>query len=581
MAEDKFKMQKRLYNKFKAAGFSDSDYKAIMNDFMKTYDGDFASDLEAMDRDTFDALVKYRILPYAQESLDMAATKYPKQKEHLGKLGAGLTKVLDPWTRERFLNTMLRKATKDTLPDGTIKEEPPHIGHIGPLDRNLLRAEGLDDDEIKYYADKFTREYMQDRAKQIMAGWNDSLSTNREMLAARVPDEMIDSEDHPILSKLNPVVGTLSKIFAPEVVAETKQAMLEGREPNYLKAGLKDAVVGAASMVIPGKIGGKVATYAGARIAPKAANWLSGISKSARVAPMAAKGVPLAADAAVEGVTDAGIELGRQAMSDYYDIDFANAGKAGLVSATIPSMIKGGIALGSQIPGLSKIAQPIAKHVRGVDLEPKEVEQAMADQLVMDAKEQAAAVKGTRGKERALANEYKRDKVGQLAEFANEHPNRAGVGVNLTIDETEKLLNKGGKNLDKVTRPPTRDEFKQMIWNKTHKIGPDSDFAAEAIERFKKQWPEHYKAYNNIADPSWAYKAGNLADKFTYFGARTETAQKRNEGRLAPSPELKNVMENDPNLVRQWKANFAPPRNSPEAALYREWKQKYGKSEAY
>lgn len=582
MESKKYKMRNRLMNKVLASGLSPNAYRAISKSLDdKTYNGQLAEFLETLDRDQFDSWMSNVYLPHAQKMIDEMSTRYPDEKESLGKKAAALQKVLDPWTRERFLNAMLRKAKKDTMPDGSIKEEPAHIGHIGPLDRNLLRAEGLDDDEIKYYANKFSQEYLQDRAKRIMSDWNDSLATNREMLAARVPDEMIDSEEHPILSKLNPVIGAASKIFAPEVVAETKQAMLEGRDPNYMKAALKDAAIGAASMVIPGKIGGKVAAYAGARLAPKAANWLRGISKSARVAPMAAKGVPLAADAVAEGVTDAGIELGRQAMSDYYDMDFANAGKTGMVSATVPSVIKGGIALGSQVPGLTKIAQPIAKHVKGVDLDPKEIEQAMADQLVMDAKEQTAAVKGTRGKERALANEYKRDKVGQLADFVNQHPNRAGYVTNLTVDETDRLLNKGGKGLDKVTRPPTRDEFKQMIWNKTHKEGAESDFAAEAIERFKKQWPEHYKAYNNIADPSWAYKAGNIADQATYLGARMETARQRNDGRLAPSPELKKAMETDPNMIRQWKANFTPPNGTPEAALYREWKQKYGKSEMY
>lgn len=373
------------------------------------------------------------------------------------------------------------------------------------------------------------------------------------------------------------VPGTIMNIALPEMTKiGIANARGETRSPmDVVKAGLTDGATLAGSLILPEMAGAKVASMfpkAGQAVGKVMAN----ASKSGKVQKVAEKGTPLAIDAATQGATDAAIETGRQAAVND-EMDWKNVKNVGLVSATVPAGIKGGLGILTKVPGIGAAAAKVSEHTKGMGLTPTEIEQSAIDDAIFKARNAIEATKAARGKEKAIARDYAVDYLNNVAGIANSHPNMAGVATQVTSTDVEKMLSKKStKDIDKLTQPPTRDEYKQMIWDKVSKQGIDSDIAEESVERFKMQFPEHYKAYNNAENSKVLETIGKGIDEATNDFARYETAKARAQGKKndEPSEQLQQAMENDPALIQQWEAGFKPRTYDP---LYEEWKRKFSK----
>lgn len=139
----------------------------------------------------------------------------------------------------------------------------------------------------------------------------------------------------------NSTWGQFGQFVAPEFFAtgiDEARTGISKPTSDYVKAGIKDFAVDAASVAAPSVVG--VIGKGGTKLVSH----------------------PFFQNAAA-GLVDAGIEAGRQAMSDYYDMDWDNIKQTGIVSATVPSGIGGALAFIGQVPAGRKIARPFMKKV--------------------------------------------------------------------------------------------------------------------------------------------------------------------------------------------------------------------------
>lgn len=275
--------------------------------------------------------------------------------------------------------------------------------------------------------------------------------------------------------------------------------------------------------------------------------------------------------AALGGVIDAGLEAARQGMSNYYDWDLGNIKDVGVVSATLPTIV--GIASGavSGIPGLGRLTRPLMRKLRGM-LPDAAAEETSAANRMREGSKQAIEAATESGS--PILKEGAEDLMEkEVRPFLNESPWEANVEKNLTKNEAVDLvMDEDASKL--YFNPPTPDEFAEMAARKA----AGEEYAADWIGRAKKQWPQNFKKVS--VPPAKPTKLDRLVDAGVDVASREETMRKRASGKrkenLAPSRSLMDIIEQDPMIIRQWEAGFAP-NAEPEKTLYNEWKEKFGR----
>lgn len=334
---------------------------------------------------------------------------------------------------------------------------------------------------------------------------------------------------------------------------------------------------------IPGTIAPEVTGYYGAvtRDPSKENNWdlAKAIAKDALIgigsvyAPAGAAKIvsgPIKA-AALGGAIDAGLEAARQGMSNYYDWDLGNIKDVGMVSATLPAAV--GVLSGavSGIPGLGRLTRPLMRKLRGMLPDAAAEERSAANSMRETSKQaiEAATESGSpilkEGAEDLMEKEVK--------PFLNESPWEAEVEKNLTKNEAVDLvMDEDASKL--YFNPPTPDEFAEMAARKA----AGEEYATDWIGRAKKQWPQNFKKVS--VPPAKPTKLDKIVDAGVDVFSREETMRKRASGKkkenLAPSRSLRDIIEQDPMIIRQWEAGFVP-NAEPEKTLYNEWKEKFGR----
>lgn len=274
--------------------------------------------------------------------------------------------------------------------------------------------------------------------------------------------------------------------------------------------------------------------------------------------------------AALGGAIDAGLEAARQGMSDYYDWDLGNIKDVGVVSATLPATV--GILSGavSGIPGLGRLTRPLMRKLRGMLPDAAAEEKSAANRMREGSKQaiEAATESGS-----PILKEGAEDLMEkEVRPFLNESPWEANVEKNLTKNEAVDLvMDEDASKL--YFNPPTPDEFAEMAARKA----AGEEYAADWIERAKKQWPQNYKKVS--VPPAKPTKLDRLVDMGVDVASREETLRKRASGKRlensAPSTALTTIMEQDPTLIQMWRAGFAPS-DEVGKKLYDEWKAKFG-----
>ena len=275
--------------------------------------------------------------------------------------------------------------------------------------------------------------------------------------------------------------------------------------------------------------------------------------------------------AALGGAIDAGLEAARQGMSDYYDWDLGNIKDVGMVSSTLPAAV--GVLSGavSGIPGLGRLTRPLMRKLRGM-LPDAAAEETSAANRMREVSKQAIEAATESGS--PILKEGAEDLMEkEVRPFLNESPWEAEVEKNLTKNEAVDLvMDEDASKL--YFNPPTPDEFAEMAARKA----AGEEYAADWIDRAKKQWPQNFKKVS--VPPAKPTKLDRLVDAGVDVFSREETMRKRASGKkkenLAPSRSLRDIIEQDPMVIRQWESGFVP-NAEPEKTLYNEWKEKFGR----
>ena len=350
-------------------------------------------------------------------------------------------------------------------------------------------------------------------------------------------------------------MGSLLQMGWPELSRWGSQAIKSGKVDSWglAKAIAKDALVGIGSGLTGGAAGAIVRN------------------------PIARSGI--------QGGLDAAIEAGREAASDYYEIDPANIAATGTVSATLPAAVGGVAGMLGQIPGLGRIVRPIQRRLKGNMSDAAEAEAASARNL---KEETAQAIRQSEGGDLA-AQEAKNTMLDRAAEFINESPNRVADEFPLTREAVTDIVMDPDWSR-KYFEPPTRSDINKALEMRST-AGPEdfvlvggqpvnkSDIADEWLGKASNQWKANYDKAIKPSMPE------TTLDKVIGAGvdaaARIETMKQRSKGQKAPDLEfsqgLKDVMGADPELIRMWEMGFAPNANDPLTYLYNEWKEKTGR----
>lgn len=292
-----------------------------------------------------------------------------------------------------------------------------------------------------------------------------------------------------------------------------------------------------------------------------------------------------AAQAAIGGALDAGIEAARQGASNYYDWDPANIAATGAVSATFPSLLGGVASMGSRLPGLGRITRPLMRKLKRMMPNPAE-EEALRAKEIHDAAAQATEAAYDGGD--LLAREGADDLLQPAREFIEASPTRVLDPEPLTRDRVRDIV-MDPELSSQYFEPPTRENFLDMInqrlagEDQVMNIGGQQRYASDVAEdwlgRAKTQWNENYKEMSTPKPKKtkWDVAGEAVVD----VGSREETLRQRAQGTKTKqepiSGSLQWIMENDPAMIRMWEAGFAPMNGNPEEMkAYTEWKAKFG-----
>ena len=350
-------------------------------------------------------------------------------------------------------------------------------------------------------------------------------------------------------------MGSLLQMGWPELSRWGSQAIKSGNVDSWglAKAIAKDALVGIGSGLTGGAAGAIVRN------------------------PIARSGI--------QGGLDAAIEAGREAASDYYEMDPANIAATGTVSATLPAAVGGVAGMLGHIPGLGRITRPIQRRLRGNMADAAEAEAASARNL---KEETANAIRQSEGGDFA-AQEAKNTMLDKVAGFIEESPERVADEFPLTRETVTDIVMDPDWS-KKYFEPPTRSDINKALEMRATSTADDmielggklvnkSDVADEWLGKASKQWQANYDKAIKPAMPE------TTLDKVINAGvdaaSRVETMRQRSKGQKAPDVEfsqgLKDVMGADPELIRMWEMGFAPNANDPLTYLYNEWKEKTGR----
>lgn len=557
-----------LNQRFRDAGFSDDAYVSIMQSIANGRDEDIMDSIDAMDRQEFDRFFKEVVVPRSANLIRSMSMKYPNESENLARLQVNLARSAGEWDRDRFKQVLGRKDRKDTV-DGVERVSKATIGNLSDQDILTLRNAGIDEAEALRMAERFNAEDRAIRAEEMRKKYDQELMENRRQQASEYPYNIFELEsphnEHWLSNWLkagvNSIGGSIMEMVAPEVVETNRQAIREGRDPRWsdiFGASGKDLGFNLAALYTPVAAGGAVT-----RLMPKAGRVAQGMASSV-----------------LGGAGIAAETLARQAASDYYDIDPETAGKAGLIAGTIPAFVSMATSKISSIPGAQRFMRPVMRRVRGLGAGPIEIESEQAaekfDEL-MDAYRKATE-KGLTRKQRVMFVDAMRRKAEEAAAFINSSWRRAGYGNNVTADDVIKMLKSRARNnpAKKFYEAPTQQEIENAVWKKARYEGVDSDDAAEALERMETQWPNTYNEVMYPTDVNPMQKAFSTAiNAANDVGGVVEPVSEFRNSKKAPSAKLKKLMNEDPNLIQQWKLGFRPHKGVNDS-LYEEWVEKYG-----
>lgn len=350
-------------------------------------------------------------------------------------------------------------------------------------------------------------------------------------------------------------MGSLLQMGWPELSRWGSQAIKSGKVDSWglAKAIAKDALVGIGSGLTGGAAGAIVRN------------------------PVARAGI--------QGGLDAAIEAGREAASDYYEMDPANIATVGTVSATLPAAVGGVAGMLGHIPGLGRIVRPVQRRLKGNMSDAAEAEAASARNL---KEETANAIRQSEGGDLA-AQEARNTMLDKAAEFIGESPNRVADEFPLTREVVTDIVMDPDWS-KKYFEPPTRSDINKALEMRSTagaedvvelngKLVNKSDVADEWLAKASRQWQANYDKAIKPAMPE------TTLDKVIGAGvdaaSRIETMRQRPKGQKAPDVEfsqgLKDVTGADPQLIRMWEMGFAPNANDPLTYLYNEWKEKTGR----
>lgn len=340
------------------------------------------------------------------------------------------------WTREQFLKTLgreklsdekLLEASKD-LPKGSLSEnilKEPHIGTLNEQDFAALRNAGLYDDEISYLADKFRQEY-QDKAVKVAE--QESAVENKNAKIALLNEFYKD----PVAQMLHTAAPEKWAMMREDIlnandrdIEATGNKILDGLKyygKLQMDGGIRDdirtATEGAALMLAPELIAGRVPAGAGTIAGGMGASVLAGIA-----------------------------DYANDYASKYYEPSLDKSKNVTMTAATVPGMV-GGLMVASKtgVEPLVKASRAANKAVRYGSENPIVVEQQKLNTMIDEA---AELQKATKQQGNAI-------RIGSADKLANEIADKINTSPKAIANKqadtwdalrvTEKLRTKAGIN---------------------------------------------------------------------------------------------------------------------------------------
>lgn len=340
------------------------------------------------------------------------------------------------WTRKQFLKTLgreklsdekLLEASKD-LPKGSLSEnilKEPHIGTLNEQDFAALRNAGLYDDEISYLADKFRQEY-QDKAVKFAE--QESAVENKNAKIALL-NEFYKS---PVAQMLHTAAPEKWAMMREDIlnandrdIEATGNKILDGLKyygKLQMDGGIRDdirtATEGAALMLAPELIAGRVPAGAGTIAGGTGASVLAGVA-----------------------------DYANDYASEYYKPSLDKSKNVAITAAIVPGMV-GGLMVASKtgVEPLVRASRAANKAVRYGSENPIVVEQQKLNTMIDEA---AELQKATKEQGNAI-------RIGSADKLANEIADKINTSPKAIANKqadtwdalrvTEKLRTKAGIN---------------------------------------------------------------------------------------------------------------------------------------
>lgn len=520
----------------------------------------FAQSQEQFDRAAYE-FKRQVLLPYYREVVHPNATPQEKQaflsRNPLMQMQP--RKSLGNYEELRKNPAFAESQYKMRLP-GQPEDVPQLLRIAGdPVELDLAsRKLGVAPEDLRDYIWDQYNEYARRQFQKDMAA--------AAMQGQAYRDSLANEYQESVLGK---VLGTI----APEVTGLRLKQIREGRGDFDFT---RDFLFG---RMFPrnGKVDSEKASEAWELAKAIAKDAVVGIGSiyASKGAGLLTKNAPL--QALIGGVADAGIELGRQGLSDYYDWDLRNAGLTGMISATLPGAVGWAASALGRIPGFRRLTNPIMRRLRGMVGDPATEEAERARQIWENAQRKIEA----RESGDLLAKESSIDEIENLMGSMEKNPAKVYDPSTLTREEVTDIIMDPERGAKYFT-PPSAEQWTDEIMKRDFGKGAVSDNADEWIKRAKAQWPENYQSAGLGSGKKTA--ADWWADLAVDGFSRAETMKARSQGKKkepnpsTPSAALQALLRNKPDLERMWKAGFAPngSDNDPIVKLYKEWKEKIG-----
>lgn len=446
-------------------------------------------------------------LPFSDYELDSKLGNYDQLAKNAAFAGSRFKKYgLNPYTGKE----------EDFLPLPVIARDPYE------LDKAAYRL-GISPDKLKEYIEKEFAKKQKDFVRSVQEKAYDKIAKDREELA-----KSPFGSNKGLINKIGNVFG---EVFLNDAMQSAQRAIRNGEDPKDIWNALaKDFGVTIASLAIPSLAGGALTKT----LANK--GWTLGTR--------------IASDALAQGAIDGLIEFGRQGLSNYDDMDPMNAWRTAYTSATLPALANGAFALASHVPAMARYISKMGQRLKGNLLSPVDAEADAALNLYDEARNFA------RMKDRPDWDDFVHsDRFNRLYDYMKA----TTFGPDEMPDYAQMInaLNNDHRMFDYFIPPNSKDmEALKAMYKRG---GSEAKKAEDILEAMNTVWPNTVANLPEVLPSRKERVLANIVNSGTYGAARYETAKQRAGSEvkgMIPSPELEEIIENDPTMIKAWDSDM-------------------------